>query len=89
MPHVDFLSIFIIALGLSADCFAVALGSSVFKKSYSPLQVFRVSLSFGIFQAFMLVLGWLAGRTVVEFISAYDYAKKYGFSGIAELLKPD
>ncbi|OGO43630.1 MAG: hypothetical protein A2137_05515 [Chloroflexi bacterium RBG_16_58_8] len=33
----------------------------------------RVALSFGLFQAFMTLVGWLAGRTVIGFISPYDH----------------
>ena len=64
---------FLIAIGLSADCFAVAIGGSMTQKSISLLQVFRVSLSFGLFQAFMPVLGWLAGQTIVDLIASYDH----------------
>lgn len=73
MGNVDFLSIVIIAFGLSADCFAVALSGSVFASKVSFLRVFRIALSFGLFQTLMTVLGWLLGRTIVEFISAYDH----------------
>ena len=69
----DFLSIFLIAVGLSADCFAVALSGGVSSKNHSWLRIFRVAFSFGLFQAVMPVLGWLAGRTVVEFIADYDH----------------
>ena len=69
----EFLSIFFIAVGLAADCFAVAFSGSISMRTLSFLQVFRVSLSFGIFQALMPVLGWLAGRTVVELIEGYDH----------------
>jgi putative Mn2+ efflux pump MntP len=68
-----FYSILIIAVGLSADCFAVALSSSISQRTLPLWQGFRVALSFGLFQAFMTVIGWLAGRTVIEFISAYDH----------------
>ncbi len=73
MINSDFLSIFLIAVGLSADCFAVALSSGISKKNHSWLGRLRVSFSFGLFQALMPVLGWLAGRTVVEFIADYDH----------------
>ena len=69
----EFLSIFLIALGLAADCFAVAFSGSITMRNLSFLQVFRASLSFGIFQALMPILGWLAGRTVVELIAGYDH----------------
>ena len=62
-----------IAIGLSADCFAVALSGGVASRNHCWLQIFRVSFSFGIFQALMPVLGWLAGRTVVEYIADYDH----------------
>ena len=73
MLNSDFFSIMLIAIGLSADCFAVALSGGISKKNHSWLQVFRVSFSFGFFQALMPVLGWLAGRTIVEYIADYDH----------------
>lgn len=69
----DFASVLAVALGLSADCFAVAVGGSVAMKTLSFVRVFRTSLSFGLFQALMPVLGWLAGRTVVDLIADYDH----------------
>lgn len=69
----DFLSVFLIAIGLSADCFAVALGGSIAMRTVSGLQIFRTSLAFGLFQVLMPALGWLAGRTVVELIAGYDH----------------
>jgi manganese efflux pump family protein len=74
----SFFSILIIALGLSADCFAVALSASITKKSLPFLQGFRVALSFGIFQAAMTIIGWLAGRTVIDLISSYDHWLAFG-----------
>jgi len=69
----DFLSVFLIAIGLSADCFAVALSGGISKVNHSWSRILRVSFSFGLFQALMPVLGWLAGKTVVEFIADYDH----------------
>jgi len=73
MSDTSFLSILIIALGLSADCFAVALSASIANKSLPLWQGFRVALSFGVFQAAMTIIGWLAGRTVIDVISSYDH----------------
>ena len=69
----EFFSIIVIALGLSADCFAVALSGGTLNRSYSWLQILRTSSLFGLFQALMPVIGWLAGRTVVELIADYDH----------------
>jgi len=68
-----FLSIFLIALGLSADCFVVALSGGISKINHSWSRILRVSFSFGLFQALMPALGWLAGRTIVELIADYDH----------------
>jgi putative Mn2+ efflux pump MntP len=35
-------------------------------------------VSFGLFQAVMLLLGWLVGRTIVGFISSYDHWLAFG-----------
>ncbi|MDO8637234.1 MAG: manganese efflux pump MntP family protein [Dehalococcoidia bacterium] len=73
MSDLGFLPVLFIAFGLSGDCFAVALSGSISHKSLSFPQIFRVAFSFGAFQAFMPVLGWLAGRSVVNLISGYDH----------------
>ena len=78
MNGIDFPSVFIIAVSLSADCFAIALSSSISQKTLSFLQLLRLPVLFGTFQSFMSVMGWLAGRTVVEFISAYDHWIAFG-----------
>jgi len=78
VSSVDFLSILLIAIGLSADCFAVAISVSISMRSFTPIQVLRVPLSFGLFQALMPVLGWLAGRAIVALIAQYDHWIAFG-----------
>jgi len=73
VTDLDIISIIFIALGLSADCFAVALSGSVSMKSFTRFQVFRTAFTFGLFQSLMPVLGWLLGQTVVDFIADYDH----------------
>jgi putative Mn2+ efflux pump MntP len=73
VSEVDFTTVFITAIGLSADCFAVALSISISHAGLSLRKYFRFPIAFGLFQAIMLILGWLAGRTIVEFISSYDH----------------
>jgi putative Mn2+ efflux pump MntP len=69
----DFISVFIIAVALAADCFAVSFSGSIVMQRVSFLQIFRASLFFGVFQALMPVLGWLLGHTVVDLIAGYDH----------------
>ena len=77
-----FFSILLIALGLAADCFAVALGGSIAMKKHSRLQVLRAAIAFGLFQALMPALGWLIGQTVVELIADYDHWVAFGLLAI-------
>ncbi len=74
----DFVSILLIALGLSADCFAVAISGGVSKVNHSWPRLLRLSSSFGLFQALMPVLGWLAGSSIVELIADYDHWVAFG-----------
>ncbi|MBI4268080.1 MAG: manganese efflux pump, partial [Chloroflexi bacterium] len=69
----DMVSLLFIALSLSADCFAVALSGSISMRSLSRVQILRVSSAFGLSQFLMPVLGWLAGRTIVEIIAVFDH----------------
>ncbi len=73
MSEIGIPSLLLIALGLSPDCFAVALSVSTTAKSPSKNPMFRLALAFGLFQAGMPVIGWLVGRTVVDIVSAYDH----------------
>src|SRR4030043_1988596 len=73
MAHLDLASLLLIAIGLSADCFAVAVSASISAKSLSSRQVLRTASAFGIAQVLMPTLGWLVGRTVVDLIAAYDH----------------
>lgn len=73
MESLDYYSVLVIAFGLAADCFAVSLSGSISMGGFTIIQVLRVAAAFGGFQMIMPVLGWLAGRTIVDFIAAYDH----------------
>lgn len=69
----ELISILLIAVGLSADCFAVALTSGISTQNQSWPKALRVSMSFGFFQALMPAIGWFVGRTVIDFVSGFDH----------------
>ena len=69
----SFLTILGIAVGLAMDTFAVAIATSISLGRVSGRQVFRFSFHFGLFQAVMPVLGWLAGGAVVDFMRGWDH----------------
>jgi manganese efflux pump family protein len=78
MDAAGFLSLLLIALSLSADCFAVALGGCVSIANLKYVQVFRTALAFGVAQSLMPLIGWLAGRTVIGFIAGFDHWVAFG-----------
>ena len=85
MNSVDTLSIFIIAIGLAIDCFAVSVSGSIALKRIAPIQMLKVALFFGAFQAGMTALGWLAGQTVVDLIESFDHWIAFGLLAIVGL----
>jgi len=62
-----------IATGVAMDAFAVSLGIGTTRRAVDFRSRFRLAFHFGFFQALMTVLGWLAGSTIAEVISAYDH----------------
>jgi manganese efflux pump family protein len=78
MSLTDLYAILLIAIGLSMDCFAVALSISTCSRRFSFTHFLRVPLAFGIFQAGMNLLGWLAGQTVSRFIAPFDHWVAFG-----------
>lgn len=69
----DLIVLFGIALGLAMDAFAVSIGVSVALGGASRRQTFRLAWHFGLFQALMPIIGWLAGSTVRPLIESWDH----------------
>jgi putative Mn2+ efflux pump MntP len=78
VSDIGILSTIIIGLGLSADCFAVALSSSISNRKLPVWQGLRVSVFFGVFQAGMVLLGWLAGSRILRYIQEFDHWIAFG-----------
>jgi len=62
-----------VAIGLAMDAFAAAVAVSVSLRSVSRHQVLRLAWHFGLFQAVMPIVGWLAGVSVVARIASWDH----------------
>lgn len=60
------------------DCFAVSLGVGTAGTATGMRPTFRLFFHFGLFQAGMTMLGWLAGKTVVTYISNIDHWVAFG-----------
>jgi len=67
-----------ISVGLAMDAFAVSIVAGLAVAPVTPRQTFRLAFHFGLFQFMMPILGWLAGREVVAYVSAYDHWVAFG-----------
>ena len=69
----DYSSVFLIAISLAADCFAVSVGAGAVQQKLSHLRLLKVAIAFGLAQFLMPIAGWLAGRFIVELITDFDH----------------
>lgn len=67
-----------IAFGLAMDAFAVAISASVVMREVTARQTFRLSFHFGLFQAMMPVVGWLAGSLFAGWVETFSHWIAFG-----------
>ncbi len=67
------LEITLIALSLSLDAFAVSISSGGTMKFLKISDWFKMAFFFGAFQAIMPAIGWLAGVSLLNYISSFDH----------------
>jgi len=65
--------IFVIAFGLGLDAFSLAVAFGMCQKVCTLNTRFRLSLSFGLFQFFMPLVGFYAGLRVARFTESIDH----------------
>lgn len=69
----DIITIVAIAIGLAMDAFAASISSGIAIKNLKVNNSLKIALFFGSFQAFMPLVGWLAGMKLKYFISGIDH----------------
>jgi manganese efflux pump family protein len=74
----SFLEIFLIALGLASDAFAVSVSAGSTGVTTEPRAMLRLSFHFGLFQFLMPILGWLAGLSIAHYIQSFDHWIVFG-----------
>lgn len=70
------IEVLILAIALSMDAFAVAIGLGA--KKNTPGLALRAGLYFGIFQALMPMFGYLAGKGLIAWIADYAHWVAFG-----------
>ncbi len=77
----NFFDIVMLSVALAMDCFAVSIVSGVmmaaWQRSKLPV-ILRQSVLFGLFQALMPLVGWLATSLFAHYIEAYDHWIAFG-----------
>ncbi|MDL2248495.1 manganese efflux pump MntP family protein [Tyzzerella sp. OttesenSCG-928-J15] len=68
-----FATIFLTAIGLSMDAFAISLSSGMCLKQINFLKALKFGLFFGFFQFAMPVLGFFLAFSFSEYIQAFDH----------------
>ncbi len=89
------IELFLIAVGLSMDAFAVSIGNGLSMKKSSPKAALAIAFSFGLFQALMPTAGYFLGSAFEDIIKDFDHfialiflgfiGGKMIFDGIKEL----
>ena len=78
----DFITLFILAVGLSMDAFAVSICKGLAMKKITPAKMAVVGLWFGGFQMLMPIIGYLLGFQFSERISSIDHWVAFVFLGL-------
>lgn len=71
-------TILLIAVGLAMDAFAVSIASGLTMTRFRIRYVFRIALAFGLFQAIMPIIGFLAGLSIRDFLASIDHWVAFG-----------
>lgn len=68
-----FAELFLLAVGLAMDAFAVSIGNGLSMKKNDPKAALAIALSFGLFQALMPTAGYFLGSAFETVISSFDH----------------
>jgi len=74
----SFWALFLIALGVSADAFAVALTKGLHMRRFNVRNALIIAVTFGLFQAVMPLIGWLLGSQFASYIEDFDHWIAFG-----------
>lgn len=67
------IELFLIALGLSMDAFAVAVTNGMCIKRLRRREAFLIAAAFGVFQGLMPTIGYALGFAFTEYIKSVDH----------------
>ncbi len=74
----DWVTLFLIAIGLAMDAFAVSISNGILLGRASAGQTCRIAGAFGVFQGLMPLIGYLIAGVFAEQIVAFDHWVAFG-----------
>lgn len=74
----DLISIFLIAIGLSFDSFAVSVSSGLILRKIVFRDAVKIAFSLAFFQGMMPLAGWLIGLSIKEYVRETDHWIAFG-----------
>ncbi|TFG69203.1 MAG: manganese efflux pump, partial [Methanomassiliicoccus sp.] len=77
----DFVTVILIAIGLSMDAFAVSIAKGISVNKNRRRSAILLASLFGGFQALMPVIGWFAGLGLRDMIMGVDHWIAFGLLG--------
>lgn len=69
----DLFTVFVLAVGLSMDSFAVAISCGLAEQKVSFGHAVKISMAFAFFQGVLPLLGWLMGTEIKVFVESIDH----------------
>jgi putative Mn2+ efflux pump MntP len=71
-------TILLVAFGLAMDSFSVSITNGLSNKTFKAGNALKIGIFFGLFQAIMPLIGWLAGIHILDLISGFDHWIAFG-----------
>ena len=74
----DLLTIFVLAIGLSMDSFAVAISCGLAEQKVKFGHAVKISLAFALSQGILPLIGWLMGTELKVYVEQFDHWIAFG-----------
>ncbi len=82
MIWTEMVTVFLVAVGLAMDAFSISVASGGVYRHLHLRHGLRMAAFFGLFQAGMPILGFLAGKSLESVIEGYDHWIAFGLLSI-------
>jgi len=78
----ELITVFLLAIGLSFDSFAVSVSSGLNLPQIRFFQAAKIAIFLALFQAMMPLIGWMVGNSIKSLIEPVDHWLAFGLLGL-------